>query len=64
MSKDKIWRCEDGREIPVEDMSISHMQSVLRYLAKQGYDVPKNILSLAVFELRDEMRKQIRALGN
>jgi hypothetical protein len=62
MNKDEVWKCKDGREILVKDMGDTHMRNCLRHLGRRGYDVPKEILSLTLFELQEAMRKQIRVL--
>jgi hypothetical protein len=31
---DEIWKCRDGRAIPVGDMDVDHMRNVLRMLIR------------------------------
>lgn len=36
-----IWKCRDGRQLPVKDMSTDHVQKTLAMLRRKGFLDPK-----------------------
>lgn len=35
-SQDEIWTCQDGRRIPVGEMSVDHLRNTLRMLLRKA----------------------------
>lgn len=42
-----IWKCRDGRLIPIEDLETDHLKNIVAMLRRQGFVTPSEFFSCA-----------------